>query len=92
MACKGLKGEELKKCKEKNKKNLTQEKNKKNLKNTLKEIKSNRKIRQKKREEQAALRKVKTNARRSERIEYAQAKNPLGLKTLGTVTKIPRIT
>ena len=82
MDCKELKGEELKKC---------QEKKKKNLADGLKEIESNRKIRQNKREEQAALRKAKRDSRRSERLEYSQAKNPLGLKTLGTVTKIPRL-
>ena len=82
MDCKELKGEELKKC---------QEKKKKNLADGLKEIESNRKIRQNKREEQAALRKAKRDSRRSKRIEYSQAKNPLGLKTLGTVTKIPRL-
>ena len=82
MDCKGLKGEELKKC---------QEKKKKNLADGLKEIESNRKIRQNKREEQAALRKAKRDSRRSERINYTQSKNPLGLKTLGTVTKIPRL-
>ncbi len=82
MDCKELKGEELKKC---------QEKKKKNLADGLKEIESNRKIRQNKREEEAAFRKAKRDSRRSKRIEYSQAKNPLGLKTLGTVTKIPRL-
>ena len=82
MDCKELKGEELKKC---------QEKKKKNLADGLKEIESNRKIRQNKREEEAAFRKAKKDSRRSKRIEYSQAKNPLGLKTLGTVTKIPRL-
>ena len=82
MDCKELKGEELKKC---------QEKKKKNLADGLKEIESNRKIRQNKREEQAALRKAKRDSRRSERLEYSQAKNPLGLKTLGAITKIPRL-
>jgi hypothetical protein len=82
MDCKGLKGEELKKCQEKNKKNLT---------NTLKKIQSNRETRQSNREEAAALRKAKRDSRRSKRIEYSQTKNPLGLKGLGTVTKIPRL-
>ena len=82
MDCKGLKGEELKKCQEKKKKNLT---------NTLKTVKGNSDIRQNKREEQAALRKAKRDSRRSERINYTQSKNPSGLKTLGTVTKIPRL-
>ena len=83
MDCKELKGEELKKCQEKKKKNLT---------NTLKTVKSNRKIRQNKREEQAALRKDKRKVRSLKRIDYkTKAKNTLGLKTLGTVTKITRL-
>ena len=81
MDCKGLKGEELKKCQEK----------RKSPSEMMDTIESNRKIRQNKREEQAALRKAKRDSRRSERIEYSQAKNPLGLKTLGTVTKITRL-
>jgi len=85
MACKGLKGEELKKCQEKKgkKRNSPSE--------MMDTIESNRKIRQNKREEQAKLRRDKRDARRSKRIEYSQSKNPLGLKTLGTVTKIPRL-
>ena len=83
MDCKGLKGEELKKCQEKKKKNLT---------NTLKTVKSNSDIRKDKREEQAALRKDKREVRRLKRIDYTtKAKNTLGLKTLGTVTKITRL-
>ena len=83
MDCKELKGEELKKCQEKKKKNLT---------NTLKTVNSNRKIRQNKREEQAALRKEKREVRSLKRKDYkTKAKNTLGLKTLGTVTKITRL-
>ena len=82
MDCKGLKGEELKKCQEK------KGKKRKSPSEMMDTIESNRKIRQNKREEQAALRKAKRDARRSERIQYAQGKNPLGL---GTVTKIPRL-
>ena len=85
MDCKELKGEELKKCQEKNKKK------RKSPSEMMETIESNRKIRQNKREEEAALRKAKRDSRRSKRIEYSQAKNPLGLKTLGTVTKIPRL-
>ena len=83
MDCKGLKGEELKKCQEKKKKK------RKSPSEMMDTIESNRKIRQNKREEQAALRKAKRDSRRSERIKYS--KNPLGLKPLGTVTKIPRL-
>ena len=82
MDCKGLKGEELKKCQEK------KGKKRKSPSEMMDTIESNRKIRQNKREEQAALRKAKRDSRRSERIQYAQGKNPLGL---GTVTKIPRL-
>ena len=85
MDCKELKGEELKKCQEKKKKK------RKSPSEMMDTIESNRKIRQNKREEQAALRKAKRDSRRSERIKYTQSKNPLGLKTLGTVTKIPRL-
>lgn len=85
MDCKGLKGEELKKCQEKKKKK------RKSPSEMMDTIESNRKIRQNKREEQAALRKAKRDSRRSERIKYTQSKNPLGLKTLGAVTKIPRL-
>lgn len=81
MDCKGLKGEELKKC---------QEKKKKNLADGLKEIESNRKIRQNKRKEEAEKRREKKEVRRLKRIEYPKS-NPLGLKTLGTVTEIPRL-
>ena len=85
MDCKELKGEELKKCQEKKKKK------RKSPSEMMDTIESNRKIRQNKREEQAALRKAKRDSRRSERINYTQSKNPLGLKTLGTVTKIQRL-
>ncbi|MCP3681496.1 MAG: hypothetical protein GY861_02305 [bacterium] len=82
MDCKGLKGEELKKCQEK------KEKKRKSPSEMMETIESNRKIRQNKREEQAVLRKAKRDARRSKRIQYSQSKNPIGL---GTVTKIPRL-
>lgn len=86
MDCKGLKGEELKKCQEKKKKK------RKSPSEMMDTIESNRKIRQNKREEQAALRKDKREVRRLKRIDYTtKAKNTLGLKTLGTVTKITRL-
>jgi len=85
MDCKELKGEELKKCQEKNKKK------RKSPSEMMGTIAANSKKRKEERDAKASNRKKIRDSKRSERIQYSQSKNPLGLSTLGAVTKIPRL-